>query len=153
MTICDLTPSAWHCPENHRHDSELLSHLLTLNQIRSLAEYLRYNDGLWHFIIGNSNIVFYQDANKTCDFHFVGLLLCRMLCPFSKERLPVNFQPSDRALVVQGFKRNEVSQYELKGNKYLLKYFREFLHQTFAGGPLNERGPCTVPSGRFNEER
>ena len=31
-------------------------------------------------------------------------------------------------------------------------YFkRSFLHETFAGGPLNENGPCTVPSGRFNE--
>ena len=111
---------------------------------------LRYNDGnlLLSFLI-----LCCQDANKTCDFHFVGLLLCRMLCSVSKERLPVSFQPSDRALVVQGFKRDEVSYDKLKWNKCLLKYFREFLHQTFAGGPLNERGPCTVPSGRFNEER
>ena len=59
-------------------------------------------------------IVYYQDANKTCDFHFVGLLLSRMLCSVSKERLPVNFQPSDRTLVVQDIKRNEVRYYRLK---------------------------------------
>jgi len=32
------------------------------------------------------------------------------------------------------------------------KQVREFLHITVVGTPLNERGPCTVPSGRFNEE-
>ena len=35
--LCDLMLSRWHCPENHQ-DSEL-SHQLTLNQSRSLAEY------------------------------------------------------------------------------------------------------------------
>jgi len=30
------------------------------------------------------------------------------------------------------------------------KIMREFLHLKFTFSPLNERGPCTVPSGRFN---
>merc|ERR1739847_134906 len=31
------------------------------------------------------------------------------------------------------------------------KIMREFLHLKFTFSPLNERGPCTVPSGRFNK--
>merc|ERR1712080_763342 len=30
------------------------------------------------------------------------------------------------------------------------KIMREFLHLKFTFSPLNERGPCVVPSGRFN---
>jgi len=30
------------------------------------------------------------------------------------------------------------------------KIVREYLHLKFTFSPLNERGPCTVPSGRFN---
>merc|ERR1712012_1242397 len=31
------------------------------------------------------------------------------------------------------------------------KIVRQYLHLKFTFSPLNERGPCTVPSGRFNE--
>merc|ERR1711982_15523 len=30
------------------------------------------------------------------------------------------------------------------------KIMREFLHLKFTFSPLNENGPCTVPSGNFN---
>jgi len=30
------------------------------------------------------------------------------------------------------------------------KIMREFLHLKFTFSPLNENGPCVVPSGRFN---
>ena len=103
--LCDLTLSRWHCPENHQNSG--LSHQLTLNQSRSLAEYLRYGVVTDKCVF--TLILYSQDANKTCDNHFVGLLHCRMLCPLPKKWLEVNFQPFHRALVVQSFQRNEVS--------------------------------------------
>ena len=48
------------------------------------------------------------------------------------------------------FRKQKFIQYICIGKHFL--FFREILHLTVVGSPLNEKGPCTVPSGRFNEE-
>merc|ERR1712170_196376 len=93
------------------------SQQLTLNQLRSLAEYFRMQ-------------------TKLVIFTLLVCFLVGCYAPFPRSDFRSIFNP----LIEPWWCR-------------ISRGMREFLHQTFAGGPLNERGPCTVPEGSMKRDK
>merc|ERR1711881_176892 len=79
---------------------------------------------------------------KTITMQSIKLFLCCLLLLTLFHGVPAPFPESDPRSILNPV----IEPWWCR----VPKIMREFLHLKFTFSPLNEDGPCVVPSGRFN---